>query len=273
MTYLLGNTDQITGYHLLWPGDCDIDYTLICCAHPPEGYLEVIDVVNCTMSKILNATNHMILKSDVDHNPKLAYDNYCKDQRVWQYYQCDYVTYMTNIIDALIGEANLQITDHDDTHDKSINELIAHQNIPEGMSTNSDEFKTFPQIESRNVNMTKFRAKDFNYPDKRTGYVTQVQTDFSFIGPDREPVGLDSIDTLLNIADIIRHTGQPNYKCARIPIKSGLQVEAWEKYLKDYSDRRVLQYIKFGFPLSLINPNELNNTEITNHFSACQYPR
>ena len=33
-----------------------------------------------------------------------------------------------------------------------------------------------------------------------------------------------------------------------------------------------MQYIKFGFPLSLINPNELNNTKITNHFLACQYP-
>ena len=121
--------------------------------------------------------------------------------------------------------------------------------------------------------MTKFRAKDFNYPDKRTGYLTQEQTDFSFIGPDREPVELNSIDTLLNIADIIRHTGQPNYKCARIPIKSSLQVEAWEKCFEDYSDKKVLQYIKFGFPLSLFNPNELNNTDIANHFSAHQYPR
>ena len=74
-----------------------------------------------------------------------------------------------------------------------------------------------------------------------------------------KPVELDSIDTVLNIADIIRHTGQPNYKCARIPIRSSLQVEAWEKYLRDYSDKRVLQYIKYGFLLSLINPNELNN--------------
>ena len=77
----------------------------------------------------------------------------------------------------------------------------------------------------------------------------------------------------MNITNIIRDTGQPNYKYARIPIKSGLKVETWEKYLRDYSDKRVLQCIKFGFPLSLINPNELNNTQITNHFSACQYPK
>ena len=121
--------------------------------------------------------------------------------------------------------------------------------------------------------MSKSQARDFNYPDKKVGYLTQVQTDFTFIGPDREPVKLDSIDTLLNIANIIRDTGQPNYKYTRIPIESGSNVEAWEKYRRDYSDKRGLQYLKFGFPLSLINPSELNNTQITNHFSACQYPQ
>ena len=41
---------------------------------------------------------------------------------------------------------------------------------------------------------------------------------------------------------------------------------------RDYSDKRVLQYIKFGYPLSLINPHELCNKEISNHYSACQFP-
>ena len=59
---------------------------------------------------------------------------------------------------------------------------------------------------------------------------------------------------------------------ARIPIKLGLNVEAWERHLYDYADKRVLQYIKFGYPLSLNNPNELCNKEVINHFSAPQYP-
>ena len=83
---------------------------------------------------------------------------------------------------------------------------------------------------------------------------------------------LDSIGKLLPIADAVRNSGLPNYRGVRIPIKLGLNIEAWEKLLKDYADKRVLQYIKFGFPLSLTNPHELNNIEVTNHFSACQYP-
>ena len=51
-----------------------------------------------------------------------------------------------------------------------------------------------------------------------------------------------------------------------IPIKSGLNVESWQHYLHDYADKRLLQYIKFGYP------HELCNKEITNHYSAIQYP-
>ena len=82
---------------------------------------------------------------------------------------------------------------------------------------------------------------------------------------------IDSIEKLIPIADSIQSSGLPNYRAIRTPIKSGLNVEAWERYLEDYADKRVVQYIKFGFPLSLNNPHELNNTEITNHYSACQH--
>ena len=83
---------------------------------------------------------------------------------------------------------------------------------------------------------------------------------------------ISSIDILLKVADCILSTGVPNYQAARITIKSGLNVESWEKHLQDYSDKRVLQYIKFGYPLSLNNPHELCNKEISNHYSACQFP-
>ena len=59
---------------------------------------------------------------------------------------------------------------------------------------------------------------------------------------------------------------------ARFPIKSGLNLPAWEHYHKDYPDQRLLQYLKFGFPLSLTDPDVLNNNDVNNHFSALQYP-
>ena len=115
-------------------------------------------------------------------------------------------------------------------------------------------------------------CSDFNYPDKKIGFLNLEATDFSFIGPDREVVKLDSIDKLIKTADTILSTGVPNYQAARIPIESGLNVQAWEHYLCNYADKRLLQYIRFGFPLSLINSYELCNKEAINHFSAIQYP-
>ena len=85
-------------------------------------------------------------------------------------------------------------------------------------------------------------------------------------------MAITTIPQLLAIADTIRSTGLPNYKAARIPIKSDLNVDAWEIHLKDYLNKRILQYIKFGFPLSLTKASELCNKEVTNHYSACQYP-
>ena len=41
----------------------------------------------------------------------------------------------------------------------------------------------------------------------------------------------------------------------------------------DNTIHTVLQYIKFGYLLSLINPRKLCNKEVSNHYRACQYPK
>ena len=59
---------------------------------------------------------------------------------------------------------------------------------------------------------------------------------------------------------------------ARVPIILNLNVEAWEKVFSAYPDKHLLQYIKFGFPLSISHPNRLTNNRAVNHHSAIQYP-
>ena len=100
-----------------------------------------------------------------------------------------------------------------------------------------------------------------------------MQTDnFEFIGPDRQVTAIDNIDQYLHIAKTIKATGKPNYMSARIPVKLDLNLEAWEEHLRDYPDKRLFQYLKFGFPLSLRESDELSNTQVVNHYSALQYP-
>ena len=95
---------------------------------------------------------------------------------------------------------------------------------------------------------------------------------FEFIGSDRDLCEYKNIDQVIKVAKKIKETGLPNYKQARFPIKSDLNLPAWEKYLADYPDKRIFQYLKFGSPLSLTDPDVIHNQVIDNHFSALQYP-
>ena len=42
--------------------------------------------------------------------------------------------------------------------------------------------------------------------------------------------------------------------------------------LIDYPNQRLLQYLNFGFPLSIQKDDTLACRHIENHFSACQFP-
>ena len=114
--------------------------------------------------------------------------------------------------------------------------------------------------------------RDAYVPDKTLGFLIHSVEDFQFIGPDRSPVNITNIDQCLNIAATIASTGLPNYAQARIPLTSGLNIQEWEKELIDYHDKMLIQYLKFGFPLSLSDPGALKNSSTNNHHSALQYP-
>ena len=96
---------------------------------------------------------------------------------------------------------------------------------------------------------------------------------FEFIGPDRQVTAIDNIDQYLHIAKTIKATGKPNYISARIPVKSDLNLEAWEEHLMDYPDKRLFQYLKFGFSLLLRDSDELSHTQVVYHYTALQYPK
>ena len=64
---------------------------------------------------------------------------------------------------------------------------------------------------------------------------------FTFVGQDRLPVAIDSVDQCIVIA--IRETGKPNYQQARIPLNAGLKIHNWEKYLANYPFQKLLLYL------------------------------
>ena len=75
----------------------------------------------------------------------------------------------------------------------------------------------------------------------------------------------------LDIHDIVKATGAPNFMTARIPVKSQLNDQAWKDNLTDYWDKQLCQLVEFGFPLDF-NRNCDFKCDRGNHKSALEFP-
>ena len=60
-----------------------------------------------------------------------------------------------------------------------------------------------------------------------------------------------NLDWLNRTRKVILETGVSNYKKAKILLKSNFNFTLWHKYLKQYHDKTVIEYLKYGF--SIIN--------------------
>ena len=241
IVYIQDTEMEVSGYYERARGTSDSICSLVRCDHLPEGYLQVIGNIDCQIIEIQYKDNQRY--TNVKTEARLAYDNYCQDLNSWQQYGCDYDSYVDQVIDQLIKyETELELScESNGNYDTGLY-ITVNSSDNQGNKTESGEASVVKPTVSR-FKLDRSQVKDFNYSDKTRGYLAQASTNFVFIGPDRHPIQLDSVDTLLKTASIIRDTGQPNYKVARIPIESGLNVAAWEKYLENYSDKRIIQYI------------------------------
>ena len=115
--------------------------------------------------------------------------------------------------------------------------------------------------------------RDINYPSKVRGYIAMQPTEFKFIGTDRPGIDTKDSEQYLKLAKTIRESGVSNYRQGRVPIKSDLNIEAWRHQLYNYKDQVLLQYLEYGFPLSIKDSKSLAEQNIINHFSATQHHR
>ena len=130
----------------------------------------------------------------------------------------------------------------------------------------------FHSLDDRPLISMAYRP-DFNFPNKIRGHLVHAETSFQFVGPDRDLVQTDSVQKCLEVADIIMDTGLIKLQDGSYSYQVGFtQLRAWEHYLRDYPDQRLLQYLTFGFPLSVQKDNTLTGRHIENHFSARQFP-
>ena len=105
--------------------------------------------------------------------------------------------------------------------------------------------------------------------DKNIGFVTNKTTMSNL--PCNLSVDMNDPSAYLQAVDLILSSGLPNYKPARIPLSSGFNWEYIEHHVQDYHDKIILDYIKFGFPLSIMTDHTIKSGAKDNHSSAKAY--
>ena len=99
--------------------------------------------------------------------------------------------------------------------------------------------KAFPHLDV----VSDHIASDFFDSNKKPWFLALEGSQFEFIGPDRDsPLPL-SLSDYISMATTIRSTGLPNYRQARLPVHSNLNIQAWEKLLANSPNTRL-----FGLP-------------------------
>ena len=82
-----------------------------------------------------------------------------------------------------------------------------------------------------------------------------------------DPIYWDTIPDLIKAHKIIRQSGLPNFLKCRIPVQSGLNINAWRSHLQGYWDAQICDLLQYGFPLDFDRSFNLLSNE-NNHTSA-----
>ena len=230
------------------------------CDVHPESHLNVWGSLNLYIQPVNFISYHTpqeLLEA------RRVFDNYRRDLSSQHLYGLTYEAYMDQLIVKLSDHC-----DNDTDNTDNLQDLTLNQG-----DTNGGEVVNIVNTSNtrRSGIVNSPLCQDINYPTKTKGYIAVESTPFEFIGPDRAPIKCESVEQYLEMARIIRHSGLPNYKQVRFPLKSGLRIEAWSKYLHEYKDQKLIHYLQFGFPLSLTQSRILCNQNIKNHHSALQF--
>ena len=75
---------------------------------------------------------------------------------------------------------------------------------------------------------------------------------------------------MMDVYTRVVNTGMYNFQCARVPIPSGLHIDAWRTYLEDYDDVEVCDFLEYGWP-SNFNHNACLQSTLRNHKSGLEF--
>ena len=94
-------------------------------------------------------------------------------------------------------------------------------------------------------------------------YLTMLDIDMNVIGANNL--------VLKKIFDVVANTGQPNYRAARIPLPSVLNINNWRTDLVGYTDYGIVEFLAYGWPIG-IDREAILQSQLFSHPSARAHP-
>ena len=77
----------------------------------------------------------------------------------------------------------------------------------------------------------------------------------------------------LQVVSAIRQSGVPNYRGLRVPLQSSFNWAYLKQNITGYRDQKLIDYLKFGFPLGLNDHTDIKGNSDSNHSSATLHPK
>lgn len=88
--------------------------------------------------------------------------------------------------------------------------------------------------------------------------------------PYATPEALDKARTHMLIYNATRATAVPNYVANKQLLASNMKIDTWRHMLQNYQDRKICEFLEFGWPIGYVSEN-ITEPTLTNHKSACDY--
>ena len=75
----------------------------------------------------------------------------------------------------------------------------------------------------------------------------------------------------LRVISAVANSGKPNYLGRKIELGTNFQLTLWEKKLRQYEDKQVVNLLRFGLTLGISVRSQLERKNINNHPMATQF--
>lgn len=210
----------------------------------------------------VSATDYMSVLCDQPHNFSLEFGHFSFDEIQNDSNISAIDSFLYGDLDMVKGEYSYSLSPIYNSPTSCSN--VTDMHVTEFQNSDLSISQLDNRVSHNNISLASFVSVDKSFGMIRLGKEVSVLTTST------HTISGNGLEWLIEARRVINKTGLPNYMKARIPVKSSFNIERWKFWLNG-SDNRLIDYLTFGFPLSISEQAVCNNS-VDNHASSKKFP-